>query len=291
MQTRRLGRIGHDSSVLIYGAASLAEVDQDRADASIQEALDAGINHFDVARGYGEAEVRLAPWMGQIRDDIFLATKTQERTADAAWRGVNESLDRLGTDHVDLIQLHAVSDLAELDRVTSTGGALEAVVRARDEGLADAIGITGHTHAAPGVHTEALRRFDFDSVLTPVSYRLGVDPAYRHDLDELFATAARSDAAVMGIKAIARRNWGEDEPKRYDTWYLPLDEQRQVTAAVAWVLGTFPQLTGIATAGETRLLRAMVAAEQASGQITPGEAAEVLARVPDYSSPFVSMPF
>ena len=291
MQTRRLGRIGHDSSVLIYGAAALAEVDQDRADASIQEALDAGINHFDVARSYGEAERRLGPWMPTIRQDIFLATKTGERTAEGAWREVNESLERLQTDHVDLIQLHGVCDLEELDRLTAKGGGLEAVVRARDEGLADAIGITGHTHAAPGVHTEALRRFDFDSVLTPVSYRLAADPAYRHDLDVLFAEAARSDAAVMGIKAIARRNWAQDEPKRYDTWYLPLDRQRQVTAAVAWVLGTFPQLTGIATAGETRLLHAMVEAERASAQITPAEAAEVLDAVSDYSSPFVAMPF
>jgi hypothetical protein len=141
------------------------------------------------------------------------------------------------------------------------------------------------------VHTEALRRFDFDSVLTPVSYRLATDAAYRHDLDELFAAAARTDAAVMGIKAIARRNWTDDEPRRYDTWYLPLDRQRQVTAAVAWVLGTFTQLTGIATAGETRLLRAMVEAERACTHITPSEAAEVLDRVRDYSSPFVSMPF
>jgi predicted aldo/keto reductase-like oxidoreductase len=291
MQTRRLGRIGHDSSVLIYGAASLAEVDQDRADASVQEALDAGFNHFDVARDYGEAELRLGPWMPRIREDIFLATKTGERTAEGAWRQVNESLERLQTDHVDLIQLHAVCDLATLDLLTAKGGGLEGVVRAREEGLAGAIGITGHTHAAPGVHTEALRRFDFDSVLTPVSYRLATGTAYRHDLDELFAAAARSDAAVMGIKAIARRNWTDDEPRRYDTWYLPLDRQRQVTAAVAWVLGTFPQLTGIATAGETRLLRAMVEAERASTHITPSEAAEVLDRVGDYSSPFVSMPF
>lgn len=291
MQTRRLGRIGHDSSVLIYGAASLAEVDQDRADASVQEALDAGFNHFDVARDYGEAELRLGPWMPRIREDIFLATKTGERTAEGAWRQVNESLERLQTDHVDLIQLHAVCDLATLDLLTAKGGGLEGVVRAREEGLAGAIGITGHTHAAPGVHTEALRRFDFDSVLTPVSYRLATGTAYRHDLDELFAAAARSDAAVMGIKAIARRNWTDDEPRRYDTWYLPLDRQRQVTAAVAWVLGTFPQLTGIATAGETRLLRPMVEAERASTHITPSEAAEVLDRVGDYSSPFVSMPF
>ena len=291
MQTRRLGRIGHHSSVLIYGAASLSEVDQDRADASIQEALDAGINHFDVARDYGDAELRLGPWMPRIRDDIFLASKTGEREEESAWRQINESLERLQTDHLDLIQLHAVCDLDALDRLTAPGGGLAAAVRAKEEGLAGAIGITGHTHAAPVVHTEALRRFDFDSVLTPVSYRLAGDPAYRADLDRLLEAAAATDAAVMAIKAIARRNWREGEPKRYDTWYLPLDEQQAITAAVAWVLGTYPQVTGIATAGETRLLRQMVEAERASADLTPQQAAEVLERVEDYSSPFISMPF
>lgn len=291
MQTRRLGRMGHHSSVLIYGAASLSEVDQDRADASIQEALDAGINHFDVARDYGDAELRLGPWMPRIRDDIFLASKTGEREEESAWREINESLERLQTDHLDLIQLHAVCDLDALDRLTAPGGGLGAAVRAKEEGLAAAIGITGHTHAAPSVHTEALRRFDFDSVLTPVSYRLAGDPAYRADLDRLLEAAAATDAAVMAIKAIARRNWREGEPKRYDTWYLPLDEQQAITAAVAWVLGTYPQVTGIATAGETRLLRQMVEAERASADLTPQQAAEILERVEDYSSPFVSMPF
>jgi aryl-alcohol dehydrogenase-like predicted oxidoreductase len=283
--------MGHHSSVLIYGAASLSEVDQDRADASIQEALDAGINHFDVARDYGDAELRLGPWMPRIRDDIFLASKTGEREEESAWRQINESLERLQTDHLDLIQLHAVCDLDALDRLTAPGGGLAAAVRAKEEGLAGAIGITGHTHAAPAVHTEALRRFDFDSVLTPVSYRLAGDPAYRADLDRLLEAAAATDAAVMAIKAIARRNWREGEPQRYDTWYLPLDEQQAITAAVAWVLGTYPQVTGIATAGETRLLRQMVEAERAGVDLTPQQAAEVLDRVEDYSSPFISMPF
>jgi aryl-alcohol dehydrogenase-like predicted oxidoreductase len=283
--------MGHHSSVLIYGAASLSEVDQDRADASIQEALDAGINHFDVARDYGDAELRLGPWMPRIRDDIFLASKTGEREEESVWRQVNESLERLQTDHLDLIQLHAVCDLDALDRLTAPGGGLAAAVRAKEEGLAGAIGITGHTHAAPAVHTEALRRFDFDSVLTPVSYRLAGDPAYRAGLDRLLEAAAATDAAVMAIKAIARRNWREGEPQRYDTWYLPLDEQQAITAAVAWVLGTYPQVTGIATAGETRLLRQMVEAERAGVDLTPQQAAEVLDRVEDYSSPFISMPF
>ena len=159
MQQRRLGPSGHHSSVLIYGAAALAEVDQDTADASIQLALDAGINHFDVAASYGHAELRLGPWMGRIRDQIFLATKTGLRDREAAWAQINQSLERLQTDHLDLIQIHAVGDLEELELVFRPGGSLEAVVRAREEGLASWVGITGHGHQAPATHREALRRF------------------------------------------------------------------------------------------------------------------------------------
>src|SRR4051794_15685418 len=168
MEHRRLGRLGHESSVVIYGGAALAEVDQDTADRSVQEALDGGINHFDVAASYGEAELRLGPWMPRIREQIFLATKTGLRERDAAWEQINASLERLQTDHVDLLQLHAIGDLAELDLVTGPGGALEAAVRARDEGLVGAVGITGHGPTAAQTHLEALRRFDFATVLTPL---------------------------------------------------------------------------------------------------------------------------
>ncbi len=290
MQTRRLGRLGHQSSVLIYGAASLGEVDQDRADASIQEALDAGINHFDVAADYGDAELRLGPAMPRIRDHIFLATKTGLRTEEEAWAQINASLERLQTDHVDLIQLHAVCDLENLDLLTRPGGGLAAAIRAKEEGLAGAVGITGHTHRAPSVHREALRRYDFDSVLTPVNYRLLSDARYADDLAELLEAAAATDAAVMAIKVIARRIWREGEPKEYDTWYRPFDEQRYITAAVAWFLGSYPQITGIATAGETRLLGQMITAEAASADMDPDAAARVLDEVADYASPFVDMP-
>ena len=145
MQRRRLGRLGHESSVLIYGGAMLAEVDQDTADESMQLALDSGINHFDTAAGYGEAELRMGPWMPRIRNQIFLATKTQLRTAEEAWAQINASLERLQTDHLDLIQLHAIGDLDELDKATGAGGSLESAIRARDEGLVSAIGITGGT--------------------------------------------------------------------------------------------------------------------------------------------------
>ena len=160
MEYRRLGRLGHRSSVLLYGAAAVASVEQEAADRSIQEALDAGINHFDVAASYGDAELRLGPWMARIRDRIFLATKTGERAREAAWSQINASLERLQTDRLDLLQLHAVGDLEDLDRAVGPGGALEAATRAVDEGLVGAVGITGHGSEAPAVHLEALHRAD-----------------------------------------------------------------------------------------------------------------------------------
>jgi aryl-alcohol dehydrogenase-like predicted oxidoreductase len=290
VQQRRLGRTGHQSSVLIYGAAALAEVDQDTADASVRLALDAGINHFDVAASYGEAELRLGPWMGRIRDRIFLATKTGLRDRDDAWAQVNRSLERLETDRVDLIQIHAVGDLAELDLVTRPGGSLEAVVRAREEGLAGAVGITGHGHQAPATHREALRRFPFDTVLTPLNWVLGQDRGYLADYQALVAEVQAQDAGLMIIKAASRRNWPEQTGRAYGTWYEPFDDQERIDAAVAWVL-SHPEVTGIATPGDVRLLPLVVEAERRLGETSLGEAEPVLAQAGDYSSPFLHIPF
>lgn len=289
MQTRRLGRTEHHSSVLLYGAAALGEVDQESADRSIQQALDAGINHFDVAASYGDAEERLGPWMPRIRDDIFLATKTGERDADAAWREINRSLVRLQTDRVDLIQLHAIGDLDDLDRATRPGGALEAALRAVEEGLAGAVGITGHGHDAPATHLEALRRHPFATVLTPMNLVLSRDPAYRAAYDALVEEVARQDAGLMLIKTVARRNWpGPERRRRYATWYEPLDDPRAITAAVSWALA-LPVVTGIATPGDVGLLGLVIEAE--ANRIDPDVAAQVLGAEPAYSSPFLDMPF
>jgi aryl-alcohol dehydrogenase-like predicted oxidoreductase len=290
MEQRRLGRLGHQSSVLIFGAASLGEVDQDTADASVQEALDAGINHFDTAASYGDSELRLGPWMGRIRGDIFLATKTGERESDAAWRQINASLERLQTDRVDLLQLHAVGDLEDLDRCTRPGGALEAAVRARDEGLVGAIGITGHGHEAPATHLEALRRFPFDTVLTPLNWVLAQDAGYLAAYDQLVAQVKQDDVGLMTIKAVSRRNWPEGPPGRYATWYEPFDDQETIDAAVAWVL-SHDEVAGIPTAGDVRLLRLLVEAERRAAQLSRDDAAAVLARASEYSSPFLAMPW
>jgi aryl-alcohol dehydrogenase-like predicted oxidoreductase len=286
METRRLGRLGHQSSVLIYGAAALAEVDQDLADRSVQEALDAGINHFDVAASYGEAELRLGPWMPRIREQIFLATKTGERVADDAWREINTSLERLQTDRVDLLQLHAIGDVEDLDRATGPGGALEAALRAVDEGMVGAVGITGHGHDAPATHLEALRRHPFATVLTPINLVLSRDPAYRAAYDALVDEVQQQDAGLMVIKTVARQNW--KGAHRYATWYEPLDDQRTITAAVSWAL-SLPVVTGLATPGDVRLLGMVVEAERSRMDVD--EAAQVLGAEPVLSSPFLDMPW
>ena len=292
METRRLGRTGHVSSVLIYGAAALAEVSQEVADRAVQEALDAGINHFDVARSYGEAEVRLGAAFARLRggfSDVFLATKTGERAADDAWRQINESLERLQVDRVDLLQLHAVGDLADLDRATGKGGALEAAVRAQEEGLVGAVGITGHGHDAPTTHLEALRRFPFATVLTPINLVLSRDAAYRSAYDALVEEVQRQDAGLMVIKTVARRNWtdGRSDGHDFTTWYEPLADPRTVTAAVSWAL-SLPVVTGLATPGDVRLLGMVV--EAGRSRTSAGEAADVLEAESAYSSPFIDMP-
>jgi aryl-alcohol dehydrogenase-like predicted oxidoreductase len=289
MEYRRLGRLGHQSSVLIYGAAAVAEQPQDVADASFEEALNAGINHFDVAASYGDAELRLGAAMHRMRDRIFLATKTGERAQDAAWRQINASLERLQTDHVDLIQLHAVGDLDELDLATGADGALHAAVRAQEEGLVRAVGITGHGHQAPATHLEALRRYPFATVLSPINPVLARDLEYLNAYEALVDEVERQDAGLMIIKSVAQRNWPDGVEKAYTTWYEPLDEQRPITAAVAWVL-SHDEVTGIATPSDVRLLPLMIRAEQERHALSRSDAEAALLDEPDYSSPFISIP-
>lgn len=290
MEKRRLGRIGHQTSVVVYGAAMLGDVTQDVADASIAEALEFGINHFDTAASYGEAELRLGPWTSRFGDDIFLATKTGERERDAAWAQINASLERLQTDHFDLIQLHAVGDLEDLDRAVGPSGALEAAVRARDEGIVKWIGITGHGHGAPSTHLEALKRFPFDAVLSPWNYILAGRDDYRRDFLALVAECQRQDVGLRTIKTIARRNWLEGAEKTTTTWYEPLQDPEALAAAVAFCLRQ-EGITGIASASDVRLLAPTVAAAERAAQMTDAEVEAALTRDPDYSSPFLNMPW
>jgi aryl-alcohol dehydrogenase-like predicted oxidoreductase len=291
MEHRRLGRLGRENSVLIFGGAALSEVSEEVADQAISLALEAGVDHFDTAADYGDSELHYGRWMPEIRDRIFLSTKTGLRDKDAARRQIEASLERLRVDRVDLIQLHAVNDLEDLDRATRTGGSLEAAIQTRDEGLVGAVGITGHGHEAPATHLEALRRYPFDTVLTPWNYILSTDEDYRRDFETLVEEVKRQDAGLMTIKTISRRNWPEGnhlEGQRRATWYEPFEEQEYVSAAVSFVLAR-EEITGIPIVGDVGLIGRMIEAEKHRMPLERAE--EVLSRAPDYSSPFISIPF
>jgi aryl-alcohol dehydrogenase-like predicted oxidoreductase len=286
MERRRLGRLEHLSSVLIYGGAALSDVSEPDADRSITFALEAGVNHFDTAAAYGDSEVHLGRWMSRIRDRIFLATKTGDRSADGAYESIHRSLGRLQVDHVDLIQIHAVGDPNDLDRATGAGGAIDGLVRAKEEGLAGAIGITGHGMQAPATHLEALRRYPFDTVLTPFNFRLAREAGYLRDFEALAAEAREQDVGLMLIKAIARNLWPSAEEHRYATWYEPIDEQRHVDAALAFALAR-PEVTGICTAGDVGLIPRLVDAERRARARSIEDVQLDLASLPDYEPPFV----
>jgi aryl-alcohol dehydrogenase-like predicted oxidoreductase len=291
MEKRRLGRIGRMNSVLVFGGAALSEVTEEDADRAISLALDAGIDHFDTAAGYGDSELHYGRWMGEMTGRIFLSTKTDEREKDAARRQIEASLERLRVDSVDLIQLHAVGDLEDLDRATYRNGSLHAAVEARDEGLVRAIGITGHGHQAPATHHEALRRYPFDTVLTPWNHVLARDEAYRRDFEALVDEVKHQDAGLLTIKTVARRNWPEGDPlgdQRYATWYEPFDEREKIRAAVSWGL-SHEEVTGLPTVGDVGLLPLMIEAEKE--RMSLEEAEQTLLGAPGYSSPFLSVPF
>ncbi len=288
MKTRKLGRLDHQSSVVMFGAASLGSVTQKEADQSIQFALDHGVNHFDTAASYGESELRLSPWMNKIRQDIFLATKTGERSKKEAKQQINDSLKKLQVESIDLLQLHAVCTMEELDLVTQKGGALEAAIEAKEEGKVKAIGITGHGHLAPTVHAEALQRFPFETVLTPLNYYMYSLPEYRESVDKLMEEAGRQNTAVRAIKAIAKGPWGDQE-RKYATWYEPFDQQEVIDACVHFIL-SFPGLVGFASAGDIHLFPKIVDAVERFGSIEQTEQERILSTMSGYRSIFEPAP-
>ncbi|WP_248925822.1 aldo/keto reductase [Paenibacillus hamazuiensis] len=287
MQTRKLGRLNHYSSVVMFGAAKLGQVTQEEADRSIEFALESGINHFDTAASYGDAELRMGPLMKKYHNKLFLATKTGERTKDKAKEQIYRSLERLQVDRVDLLQLHAVGTIEELDKCTGSGGALEAAIEAKEEGIIGAIGITGHGHLAPATHLEALRRFPFETVLCPLNYRLYSIPEYRASFDELLEETRRRQVALRVIKAIAKGPWAEHQERRYATWYEPFDEQKIIDACVHFVL-SFEGVAGFASAGDIHLLPKIVSAVNRLGEMGKDEYTQILSSLDSYESPFGS---
>lgn len=251
MEKRRLGRTGHMSTVVIFGGVALAKVEQETANETMDFALEKGVNHIDIAPSYGDAEAKLGPWLESRRDKFFLGCKTGERSQEEAWRELHESLERLRTDKFDLYQLHAVTTMEELDKAFATDGAIETLKRARDEGLTDYLGITGHGWQVSSVFIKALDRFDFDTVMFPINPNLFANPDFKRDTLKLLELAGERDVGVMIIKSIAKQPWGERE-RTYHPWYEPYDEQKKIDEGVHFVLSQ-PNVTGIASSGDTRL--------------------------------------
>ena len=249
--TQPFGRSGHMSTRTIFGAASLGSVTQDEADRTLEVLLQYGVNHIDVASSYGDAELRIAPWLDQHRSHFYLATKADARTAKEAKEELQRSLERMRVDYVDLWQLHSLADPIEWDIALSPGGAIEAAVEAKAQGLIRAIGVTGHGLQIAAAHRRSLERFDFDSVLLPYNYTTMQKPYYAENFNALLSTCQERNAAVQTIKSIAYRPWMDRKHTR-STWYAPLEDQKDIDMAVHWVLkqpGIF-----LNTVGEIELL-------------------------------------
>ena len=257
IERMEFGRTGHQSSRVIFGAAALSRMSQEEADPLLDVLLDYGVNHIDTAIAYGDAELRLAPWLRTRRADFFLATKTGDRTASAARASVERSLERLGVDQLDLIQCHNLVEPDEWEVAHGRGGAVEALVQARAEGLVRFIGVTGHGTRIPGMHLRSLERFDFDSVLFPFNFALLADDDYRNDVDALLQVCDERNVAVQTIKSVAMRRWEEGETRRR-SWYKPLEDAAPLTRAVHFVLGR-PQLF-LNSSSDATLLRPILEA-------------------------------
>ena len=251
MEKRRFGRTNHMSTLAVFGGVALGQLDQPTADRVIQQVIDAGVNHIDIAPSYGEAELRLGPWMPKIRKDFFLGCKTTERSKQGAINEFHQSLERLQVEGFDLFQLHAVTSLEELDECTRSGGSLEGVIEMREQGLTRFIGITGHGMQSPALFIEALHRFDFDSVLFPIYPALFADDEYRTQALTLLELCEEKDVGVMTIKAIAKEPWGERDHD-YHTWYAPFEDQTTIQQTINFVLTH--KLTHVCTVGDYRLL-------------------------------------
>lgn len=246
------GRTGHESTRTLFGAAALGRVTQAEADATLEVLLQFGVNHIDTAFSYGEAEDRIGPWMAAHRQDFFLATKTGERTYQAARDQIRRSLERMRVTQVDLIQLHNLVDPAEWETALGPDGALRAAIEARDEGLVRFIGVTGHGVTAPAMHIKSLERFDFDSVLLPCNYTMMQNPQYAADFAALLSLARARRVAVQTIKSLTRGPWG-DKARTRATWYEPLEDQADIDRAVHWLLGAQPHVF-LNTSGDIHLL-------------------------------------
>jgi aryl-alcohol dehydrogenase-like predicted oxidoreductase len=270
------GATGHESSRAIFGAAALGSVSKQDADTTLELLLRHGINHIDVAAAYGDAELRIATWLRRHEGEFFVATKTGERTYRAAREEIRRSLDRLGVDHVDMIQLHNLVDVIEWEIALGADGALEAAIEAREEGLVRFIGVTGHGLSIPEMHRRSLERFPFDSVLLPYNYVQMQDERYAETFEALAQVCNERGVALQTIKSLASRRW-DGRKATAATWYEPLREQADIDLAAHWVLGR-PEAFLLTTGDVDILPRLLDAAERFERRPSDEEMAELTAR-------------
>ena len=285
METRRLGKTGHQSTVVTFGTYAIGTLGQDEADRAIEFALAHGINHFDVAPTYADAELRLGDYLKRHpQPGVFISCKTEQRGRSGADEQLRRTLDRLGRDRFDLYQLHAVCDREDLEACFALGGSMDAILAARDEGLVSHIGITGHGLESPATHAEALERFPFATVMTSCNAFLYDMPAFRRDWDALVARCQTDDVGIHVLKATAKAPWGERKPT-HTTWYEPFTEQADIDRAVAWALAQ--PVTTLCSSGDLEIFPKTVAAAERYREVDPAERDGFLATVPDYANIFV----
>jgi aryl-alcohol dehydrogenase-like predicted oxidoreductase len=277
LPTQTFGRTGHQSTRVIFGAAALGSMRQDSADNTLQLLESHGVNHIDTARGYGDSELRLAPWLAGNRDKVFLATKTGERDGSAARAQLEDSLSRMEVDSVDLIQLHNLVEPDEWEVAFAPGGAVAALAKARDEGLCRFIGVTGHGLRIPSMHLRSLNAFDFDSVLFPYNFVLLERPDYRADVEALIELCVARNVAMQTIKSIARGRWSGSREGKF-SWYEPLRDEEAIGRAVRYVLGN--DRLFVNSSSDASLLPAILAA--AEGDLTPPTADDLRSDIDTY---------
>ncbi|WP_123533980.1 aldo/keto reductase [Halosimplex salinum] len=276
METRPLGDTGQESTVLTFGAIALDFLDQDEADELTEEVLDRGVNHVDVAPQYGTAEVKLAPTLEDRREEVFLGCKTLERGYEAAWEKLEESLDRLGTDHIDLYQFHAVTEHEEVDRITADDGALRAYREAQEEGLIDHIGLT--SHGRPDVIRNAVERIpDLETAMFPVNATVAAKDDADHDFLNLARQLSEQGLGVIAIKTFAKRPWPDSMPedeRPYETWYEPYDDPDELARCLRYTLSQ--DVTTLTNAGDPRLVDPILDAAESFEPMSADERAAMV---------------
>lgn len=273
MEKRRLGRTGHESTIVTVGTAGFGREPQAKVDVAMQHFVDHGVNHVDIAPTYGQAMERFRDWLPKMRDRIFLGCKTQGRSRTEAWTDIQSTFERLGTDQFDLFQLHAVTTMAELDAALAPHGAIRALEEMREQGQTRWIGITGHGPYAPAVFLEALKRYDFDTVMFPVAKSLWRSKAYREDTERLLDLCHERDVGIQCIKILARGGWGSSE-KDCHTWYDPVREQDEIQDCVNWLFSQ--EVHTAPSTGEVTLVPKLLDAAQKFRPITAAEQSQIV---------------